>query len=128
MNWLRYQPQTVADYPYDNAEGGRKHMFVIKVPYKYYYAYDRFIEGKYSEMYTSREIASLFANSSNEDALEVINKTASARAKFIEKIHKSFVVPYDKIELSYSAELDFPLQNNKEMFNHEFVVINNEEV
>lgn len=123
MQWLKYQPQTIANYPFEVEEGGRKHMFVIEIPPKYHFAYDRFIAGKYSEMYTKQDIASIFRDNPNAKALEVINKTPEARKKFIENIHKSFVIPYEDIDLPLDAELDFPIQKKKEMFNYQFVTI-----
>lgn len=121
ITYMKYQKQVISDYPYDNAEGGRKHMLVIKIPERYYYAYDRFIEGKYSEMYTAEQLDILYTDNMTHSAIEVLRKTKVAKEKFIENIHISFAVPYDKIVVMPETELDFPLQKAKEMFNHEFI-------
>ena len=120
MTWLKYQGQVVADYPYDNAEGSRKHMFVLLVPNRYHSAYDRFIEGKYSEMYTDEQMSILFNDKNHTPALSVFNKTKEAKNKFTDNIHVSFGIPYADIEIMPEAELDFPIQKIKEIFNYEF--------
>lgn len=127
MTWLRYQPHVINDYVYDNVEGGRKHMFVIKIPYLYHEAYDKFIEGKYSEMYTREQVISLYESATEKhdentiNAINVLKKTVTAETKFKNKIHASFNIPYEDIEIMPEAELDFPLQKHKEIFNYEFI-------
>lgn len=116
MDYMRNQPFTVCDYAFDDLEEGRKHMFVFRIPEKYYTAYDEFINGRYSRMYSPEEIQYLFPEEGSE-ARQVFDRTDEAIQNFIGKVKNSFGTTITKKDL-VGAEIDFPIEKFKEIFNY----------
>lgn len=116
MQWFRYQSFVLTDYAFDDLEEGRKHMFVIEVPEKYHDAYDEFIKGNYSRMYSDKDIEELFPNPTSDER-SVLKRTDIAYTKFIKKVKMNFGTDVNKSDL-VGAELDFPIEKTKEVFNY----------
>jgi hypothetical protein len=114
MLWLRYQPYVLTDYAFDDLEEGRKHMFVLEIPKEHNDTYDEFIKGNYSKMYSNDDIEKL---AFKPDVKDVLNRTENAYQDFIKKVKLSFGTDLKKTDL-IGAELDFPIEKNKEMFNY----------
>lgn len=115
LEYFKYQDYYHSDYAYDDIEEGRMHMVVFKVPEQYYDAYDFFMKGQYSQMYSEDEISFLFK--ATEKGLDVMHRTEEAYNRMIVNTKKSFNVDITKNDL-IGAELDFPIENNKEIFNY----------
>src|SRR6187402_2593397 len=58
LDWLTYQHYYVADYVYEDFTG--KHMIVLQLPYKHDASFLSFVQGKYSDMYGTKEINDYF--------------------------------------------------------------------
>lgn len=109
--WLKYQDDIfLGDYPLDLR--GRAHMVIIDLPEKYYNAYDKFMEGKYSEMFTEEEIERLFDKESHE--YKVLTRDRSILPQFAVQLQELF----EMRELSpmdiKDSELELPYTMNKE--------------
>lgn len=117
LNYVKHQPYYVMDYAFDDIEKGRQHMLVIKFPDTHHDVYDKFIEGKYSKMYTKDEIRTFFSKES--EAKDVITRSSSIRPAFIEKIYNSFNTRITETDIiTYGMEYDFPPEMQKEFFNY----------
>lgn len=119
LNYVKHQNYYVMDYAFDDIETGRKHMLVIKFPESHYHSYDKFIEGKYSKMYTKEEIDKFFIRES--EVKQVITRDSRMIPIFIERIKESFgktteIFKEDLIE--NDVEYDFPPEQQKEFFNY----------
>ena len=120
MNWIKNQEFYVTDYSYDNQETGRLQMLVIAFPTPLEDAYDKFIQGKYSEMYFKKEIEELFSDSWKAEKKGVLTRTAGARIIFTHKVKEEYGT-----ELTFSDfkkekyEYDFPPKKEQEIFNQE---------
>ena len=67
-------------------------------------------------MYNEKQIQYLFHNTST-DALVILTRQQEAFNRMIQNIHNSFGVHITKQDL-VGAELDFPIENVKEIFNY----------
>lgn len=113
--WVRYQSYFIRDYPMDLI--GRAHMIILDFPSKYSNAYDKFLEGKYSEMFTKQEIEKLFQKDTYE--YKVLVKDKSLIPIFAEKLRETFELSSFREEDLIDNELEFPyiLQQEEEYFN-----------
>ena len=129
LDWVRFQPYYVVDYVFEEFDNGEKHMLVLRLPGTYARAYSRFNKGKYSEMYTSKDINELFpliTNSNKE--LEVRVNTKLKKVKDILSKNSNYLETFRKqlneefgTNLSLSDiknhELDLPPKVEEETFN-----------
>jgi len=87
-------------------------ILTIKIPDRFHSAYDNFMRGRYSKMYTTEEIDNLYTH---DDRLRILNKKYYILAKDIFSRSKSLK---QKIENKIGVELDnqaevFTIYNNK---------------
>lgn len=117
LEWFRYQEFVLLDYPYDDLQTGRKHVLVIEIPELMHDAYDFFTDSKYSLMYTQADIDYLFSNV-DKSTVDVLNREQAAYDEFMLKVKRNFGTELKKSDL-WGAELDFPIEKYKEIFNYE---------
>lgn len=115
LEYFKYQNYYHSDYAYDDMETGRMHMVVFKIVPEWYSAYDAFKNSQYSQMYKQKEIDFLFSNT-DTNAGDILNRTEDAYNRMIVNVNKCFKTTIVKQDL-LGAELDFPIENFKEMFN-----------
>lgn len=108
--WVRYQSYFIKDYPMDLI--GRAHMIILDFPEKYSNAYDNFLKGKYSEMFSKEEIENLFQKDTEE--YKVLTKDKSLIPVFTEKLIKTFELNSLREEDLAEVELEFPYTVNEE--------------
>lgn len=79
----------------------------------------KFLQGKYSEMYTREEISKFFTRNSSLHALKVITKNEVAIEEHIDRVNKLFKtnLKRDDIDL-FTFECDFKPQMEDEVFNY----------
>lgn len=126
LNYVKHQSYYCTDYAFDDIESGRKHMIVIKFPEKYLDSYEAFVEGKYSKMYSQKQIDSLFydtkrtvAHAVRLQAVEVMNRTKPMTVSFTKDLTTvlgTTLTVQDVID--NDMELDFPLSREEEFFNY----------
>lgn len=131
MDFIVYQDYFVADYcPDSDILKTRRHMIVLKMPKRFHNAYDKFLEGKYSEMFTPDEVKVLFANDERKPEKDILQRNSSALKEFVNKVNKEFDVNIkcnnfkDEIEEQEwqqfkSGEWEMPLKKKEEIFNCE---------
>ena len=117
MHWISHQKYYVTDYAMDDALDGYQHMLVLEFPKEYISSYDYFIQGRYSLMYDKKQQELLFDKDS--PIREILNKTRSARGKFVALVNASFDSNITEMDLLHEkAEMDFPWEKSKEYFNY----------
>lgn len=98
------------DYIYDE----KIHIVVYNLPEKYNKAYDEFIKGKYSKMFSEEEIKELFTH---EDNIAVLKKLPQYKEIFINQVKRTFsvkvgsynsVVPEEIIVIDENTEFELP--------------------
>lgn len=119
LNYVKHQPYYVMDYAFDDQERGRQHMLVIKFPESHFDVYDKFIDGKYSKMYTKDEVNKFFRKEG--ESRDVVTRSKKMIPVFIERIKASFgeTTKITEQEISREGmEYDFPPEQQKEFFNY----------
>jgi len=120
MDWVKHQEYFVTDYAYDAImeAHSRKHMIVLAYPPTMGDSYEKFLLGKYSKMYTKKEITSFFAEESKKEVRQVIVKTVHAKTRFITLIKETFGTILEEQDfLTDYWEYDLPPNEEEEFFN-----------
>ena len=129
LDWIKIQHYYVDDYIYSNIGDEEKHMVVLKLPTRHTSIIDKFINGKYSEMYIKRDVLQIFGhrtytdknvekrvNIRNKEIRDVLTKNPNAIKDFQEKLKEEFNVYLREQDL-LEHELDFPPLPEEEIFN-----------
>ena len=111
MDWLRLQSYYTFDYPYDEIHKGHLHMLVIKIPEECYQAYDKFLQGKFSQMYTYEDLQEMFQD---KEELKVLVRDQDYVVKFVDKINNIYNTNVTPEE--WEGEVEFPLIKEEENF------------
>ena len=131
LDWVRFQPYYVIDYIFDGLETSEKHMIVLRIPDTYTKAVEKFKKGRYSEMYSSKEIRELFPyvsidnkeietriNTKTKQVRNVLTKNKEYLPIFQKQVNEEFGVKCSLKDLE-DHELDFPPVLKEEIFNFE---------
>lgn len=120
LNWVRNQPFYVHDYcPDADITKSRKHIIGITIPERFSNAYDMFLEGKYSQMYTTEEINVLFANSERVKERDVLLKSVSLHDEFIKSVNLEFNTDISIEDIIHNdIELELPPKLSQEVFHY----------
>lgn len=117
-NYVTAQEYFIGDYcPDSELLTSRKHMFILSVPTVFNSAYDQFLRGQYSKMYTKEEIEILFSHPTKLREFRVLRRDPKALDDFVLNLNKEFKVmsnPDDYL----TAEWDLPLKKKEEIFNY----------
>lgn len=117
---LRQQNGYINDYPLELRDNSSHHFSVIKIPAKYYKAYDKFIENRFSEMYTKEEIKELRLSKNNKDTRElyyILTRDPEYFSTFVEKVNMYFNATV-KLALDEVKEFALPISMDQEVFFH----------
>jgi hypothetical protein len=115
LDFLEVQEYFVRYYNYDH----KTYVLVIKIPAKFLDSYLKFIQGKYSEMYTKEEIKAFF--DTGEDyrlpTLEKLNKTEKGLLFLQQGIKETFGVELDIEEMKEIGFREFDLPPTANILN-----------
>lgn len=130
LDWVRFQPYYVTDYIFEGFDRGEKHMLVLRLPDTYKESYIKFKQGKYSEMYSSKDIDNLYplivnsnknieikVNNNITNIKNVLTKNSSHLELFRKQINDEFGTNLSLNDLK-NHELDLPPSQNEEIFNY----------
>lgn len=120
MDWIKHQEYYVTDYVYDSIleNHSRKHMIVLAFPPLLEHAYDNFLLGKYSKMYTKTEIVQYFSEENKVPAKNVLTRAYMAKLQFTQLIKKEFDVVLEEQDFKNEVfEYDIPPIKEEEFFN-----------
>jgi hypothetical protein len=112
LNWIRGQECYQDDYVYGDIKKSPCHMVVIKIPDQYTPSFEKFLQGKYSEMFTLADIDSFFGK--HPETKKVLTKDNLYRIKFVRNLNKLFGTTLRTID--YEGELDLPPNQKEEYF------------
>lgn len=115
--WVKQQDYYVTDYcPDSNLQKSSKHIIVIKFPERYADAYDNFLQGRYSKMFSLEDSKNLFDK--NETELKIVTKNSTLTSDFIKKVNEEFSVNLVISDfIGESPELELPPIREEEIFN-----------
>lgn len=114
ITWLSYQPY----YKHDYSIGSRKHMIIISIPSIFENAYEQFLLGNYSKMYTLEEIALLFSTKDRKTEYDIITKNILIEEDFIKRVNTEFGTSVSSFNEPIK-EYEFPLNMEEEVFNYQ---------
>lgn len=116
ISWIRRQNFYITDYSFDSI--GRTQMLCLEVPESSQNAYDKFIVGLYSEMYTQKELETYFKD--NQEVYDVLTKNITLLPKFVDKLEETFQTSNLKYTDFLNSELELPYKVNieEEVFNY----------
>lgn len=112
LDWIKEQEFYEDDYVYGDIKKSPCHMIVIKIPEEYTDSLDKFLEGKYSEMFSTQDIDELFYK--HPDQVKVLKKDHNYKIRFVHTLNKLFVSTV--IPDEYDGELDLPPNKQDEIF------------
>lgn len=112
LDWIREQAFYEDDYVYGNIKISPCHMIIVKIPEKYMESYDKFNQGKYSEMYPNANIDDLFKKFPN--SIKVLKKDRNYRIEFVATLNKLYNTNLRPSE--YKGELELPPTKKEEFF------------
>lgn len=123
MSWLQYQPYYKGTYcPDPDFRTSFKQIIVLNIPELFYNAYDSFLEGKYSNMYSKDEVDSLFITKLNKENAKrdygILTKSQEAYNKFFEKNKEIFNAKKLEKSTFQPDDYEFPLVMKEEIFNY----------
>lgn len=117
IEWIRCKPFYITDYVAEAGSFPRKHVIILDYPLELEKAYNYFMKGYYSKMYSKEHIDKYFEKGSN--AYKILTKDSSYMPVFISKIEKVFdVVITDKAGY-IDSELEFPFLMNMQTIEEE---------
>ena len=117
IEFIKYQNYFKGDYcPDSDIISSKKHMIVIKIPNIYNNAYTKFLQGKYSEMYSKKDLELLFSHPSKKKELDILTKNEKSLNEFIETLKKEFNTIIFQNDV-YDFEYELPLKYEEEVFN-----------
>lgn len=123
MTFIRKQEYYVTEYcPEDDLENSVYQMVIISIPLTFHKAYDHFLRGEYSKMYSKDQVKDLFPGPLRASVREVLLKTpGNAFANFMNRLKKIYFAPDDpnpnnKRDYEH-MEWDFPLIKSEEILN-----------
>lgn len=115
LHTLRVLEAIVCDYTVDDDPNLR--MLVIEVPKELEFAFNKFIKGKYSEMYDKSFIEKVFKSKSYGDRIiDVFYKNSDALEKFIKKVKTLYGKEVD-IDREQLKEYELPPSRKLNIFN-----------
>ena len=130
LDWVRFQPYYVTDYIFEGFDRGEKHMLVLRLPDIYKESYIKFKQGKYSEMYSSKDIENLYplivnsnknieikVNNNITNIKNVLTKNSNHLELFRKQVNSEFKTNLSLKDIK-DHELDFPPIQEEEIFNY----------
>ena len=111
IDYIRYHESYRGEYcPNSEIVNSRKHVVILEIPEKYFKAYENFLRGKYSEMYSQNELDFLFTKPESKN-YKILSKTGDVYKEHKEVLEKTFKVENIDLESVKSGEWELPLKN-----------------
>ncbi len=118
MNFLEYQPYFKGDYcPSVDILKSRKHMIILDIPEKFNVAYDSFLRGEYSKMYSKKYLELFFSVPEKTKEYSILSKSGDSLEEFAREVSKEFGTIANPKDFD-TAERDLPLKKVEEIFHY----------
>lgn len=115
IDWIQYQSYYLADYcPDVEIIDSRRHMCVVQVPKEFEKAYDHFLKGEYSKMYSKSEISHLFYLKDR-----IRDKDTILKKEYILRMYKRTLIKEFGIIPETIKEYELPPKQKEEIFFYE---------
>lgn len=112
INYVRQQHFYEADYLLDTT----KHVIVLKLPHDLTLCIDEFVRGKYSKMFTEKQIKEYFSGKHFVETRKVLTHDMSYAQTYLDKVNKDYMTDL-QLEDILNHEWDYPPQLEKEVLN-----------
>lgn len=118
-DYIKDKDYYVIDYcPDTDFENSDFRMIVIKIHKNHEDSYDKFLEGKYSQMYKREDISVLFSHPARKDLLKIISLDSRKEEDFIKEVNSEFNTKLSIKDFEEKfEELDLPPKMHQEVFN-----------
>lgn len=113
--WVKRQEFFVKDYQITNFITGNL-MIVLKIPENYWDAYDNFLLGNYTKMYSQEDLINLFGISTRHVEYDILNLEQTAKTEFIKKLNQEFGTSISEFSEDVK-EIELPPIMIEEVFN-----------
>lgn len=112
VSWLREQEYYVKDYPFDSGRNGNQHVVCLKLPFN---LIDKFLQGKYSQMYSSDIIDKIIKKTIVVNGEEIINPVYGVLShseeyseNYLKQLNFDFGTNVTINDIKHHAEYDIP--------------------
>lgn len=104
IQFLREQDYYEDDYPVGHLLDSNLHMLVISIPEEWFEKFELFRTGKYSKMFSQKEIDKLL----DDEAKSIVIKDHNYRVQFVGKLNKLFKTNLTEKDIEHYEELELP--------------------
>lgn len=121
LDYINTKPYFIGLYNYNNGlyyiNQSRCSIIILKVPDNYDKAYDKFLEGKYSNMYTEEDLHNIFfIKKEKQREYNILCRSIKALNNFTKQVNKEFNTKATTSSL-IKNEYELPLKLDEEIFN-----------
>lgn len=113
--WVKRQEFFIKDYQITNFITGNL-MMVLKIPKQFHNAYDNFLLGNYTKMYSQEDLINLFGISARHVEYNILNLEQTAKTEFIHKLNEEFGTSVSEFSEDIK-EIELPPVMREEIFN-----------
>lgn len=119
MDWIVCQEYFVGEYcPDSELIDSRKKMVILRIPEEYNNAYDCFLKGEYSYMYSKEQLNLLFNYKDLKKTYSILSKTGEEEFQIFKKeVDEMFGVVSNVNDLR-RGEWSLPLKKTEEIFHY----------
>jgi hypothetical protein len=114
LDFIRNHDSYDNDYVYGNIQKTTLHMIIVKLPVKYFKAFETFKMGSYSKMYSQEDIDNYF--NVHPIYRRILVKDNRYKIKFAKQLNEFYGTTLKAEDMT--GELDFPPTEESEVFNH----------
>lgn len=115
LDWMKNQDFYISDYDFNE----NLKMLVINFPVSIQDAYDKFIDGKYSFMYTKDEIKAFFNRKTTPKGYNMFYKTSTAIEDHIKEVKKEYGTEISMRDIGKRGyHIGLPPKGEDEIFNY----------
>jgi len=117
IEFCSLQDYFVRDYSPSKINNPRRHMIVLELPKRLHKTYDAFVAGKYSKMFTEKQVEKLFTNGERREFGKVLKKDMECLKTHVDNINKEFGTTLNYYECLHH-DYDLPPQAHEELFHY----------
>jgi hypothetical protein len=115
LDWIKEHDMYEDDYAFDNINDGCLHMLVIKLPEKFYDAYETFKKSEFSHMYSKEDLEIFFKD--KPDIVKILIRDHNYKLEFSKFLEKEYGVQIPVTDIDDTFEFDLPISEYEEIFN-----------
>lgn len=128
LSYIQDREYYITDYPFDSTKEGHRHVIVLRLPHPE--TFQKFLQGKYSEMYNSDQVNKFFLKYSEVEQDGKIVKRVNDNYAVLVKDNNYFSIFQDKVREEFGTiventgqEFDFPPYIPKEVLRYQNTIL-----